>query len=91
MRKINIDAAKIESAISDFEQAVDFELVPVIARSSTPTLHVPFVISALLMVFVFFGFEAYYLASWHDWEASTIIHALATLFAVTLADRKSVV
>ena len=84
MGKIKIDAAKIEAAISDFEQSVDFELVPVIAKSSTPTLHVPFVISALLMVFVFFGFEAYYLASWHDWEASTIIHALATLFAITL-------
>ncbi|MCM2352002.1 MAG: hypothetical protein NDI63_00170 [Pseudobdellovibrio sp.] len=84
MGKIKIDAAKIESAIADFEQAVDFELVPVIAKSSTPTLHVPFVISALLMVFVFFGFEAYYLSQWHDWEASTIIHVLATLFAITL-------
>lgn len=85
MGKIKIDAAKIEAAISEFEAVVDFELVPVIAKSSTPTLHVPFVISSLLMVFVFFGFEAYYIASWHDWEASTIIHALATLFAVTLA------
>lgn len=84
MGKIKIDVAKIESAIADFEQEVDFELVPVIAKSSTPTLHVPFAISALLMFFVFFGFEAYYLAQWHDWEASTIIHALATLFAVTL-------
>ncbi|AZZ36192.1 hypothetical protein CIK05_05080 [Bdellovibrio sp. qaytius] len=85
MAKINIDAAKIEAAIADFEKAVDFELVPVIARSSTPTLHVPWVISSLLMIFVFFGFEAYYLSQWHDWEASTIIHALATLFAITLA------
>lgn len=56
MAKIKIDAVKIESAIADFEQVVDFELVPVIAKSSTPTLHVPFVISALLMVFVFFWF-----------------------------------
>ncbi len=84
MSKIKIDAAKIEAAIADFEQSVDFELVPVIAKSSTPTLHVPFVISSLLMIFVFFGFEAYYLAQWHDWEASTIIHWLATLFAITL-------
>lgn len=85
MGKIKIDAAKIEAAISDFESAVDFELVPVIAQSSTPTLHVPFAISALLMFFVFFGFEAYYLSQWHDWEASTIIHVLAILFAITLA------
>lgn len=85
MSKIKIDASLIEAAIADFEQAVDFELVPVIAKSSTPTLHVPFVISSLLMIFVFFGFEAYYLAQWHDWEASTIIHWLATLFAITLA------
>lgn len=85
MGKIKIDSAKIEAAIADFEKAVDFELVPVIAHSSTPTLHVPFVISSLLMIFVFFGFEAYYFSQWHDWEASTIIHWLATLFAITLA------
>lgn len=85
MSKIKIDTLKIEAAIADFEQSVDFELVPVIAKSSTPTLHVPFVISSLLMIFVFFGFEAYYLSQWLDWEASTIIHWLATLFAITLA------
>ena len=85
MSKIKIDAEKIEAAIADFEKSVDFELVPVIAKSSTPTLHVPFVISSLLMIFVFFGFEAYYLSQWLDWEASTIIHWLATLFAMTLA------
>lgn len=84
MGKLKIDATKIEAAIADFEKSVDFELVPVIAHSSTPTLHVPFVISALLMIFVFFGFEAYYFSQWHDWEASTIIHWLATLFAITL-------
>lgn len=85
MGKIKIDSAKIEAAIADFEKAVNFELVPVIAQSSTPTLHVPFVISSILMIFVFFGFEAYYVAQWHDWEASMIIHVLAILFSVTLA------
>lgn len=84
MGRIKIDAAKIEAAIADFEQAVDFELVPVIAKSSTPTLHVPWVISSLLMVLVFVGFEAYYVANWLDWEAQTIIHWLASLFALTL-------
>jgi putative membrane protein len=85
MGKIKIDSVKIEAAIADFEKAVNFELVPVIAQSSTPTLHVPFVISSLLMIFVFFGFEAYYLSQWHDWEASTIIHILGVLFGITLA------
>lgn len=84
MSKIKIDAAKIEAAIADFEQSVDFELVPVIAKSSTPTLHVPWVISSLLMIFVFVGFEAYYISQWHDWEAQTIIHWLASLFALTI-------
>lgn len=84
MAKIKIDAHKIEAAIADFEKSVDFELVPVIARSSTPTLHVPWVISFLLMIFVFAGFEFYYLSSWHEWEAQAVIHWLATLFAVTI-------
>lgn len=85
MGKIKINTLKIEQAIADFEQSVDFELVPVIAQSSTSTLHVPWVISTILMIFVFSGFEIYYLSQWHDWEASTIIHWLATLFAATVA------
>ena len=45
--KIKINSESIESAIADFENQVNFELVPVIAQSSSPVAHVRWVLFAL--------------------------------------------
>lgn len=46
----NIDTKRIEAAIADFEKEVDFELVPVIAQSSSYTEHIGWMISLILIL-----------------------------------------
>jgi putative membrane protein len=84
MKNIKINAEKIEAAIADFEKAVDFELVPVIAHSSTTTKHLKWLLSVIFMVVSLIGLETFLLTSWHNWDAQDVFKCVATLFIISI-------
>ncbi len=62
IKKIN--SAKIESAITDFENNVDFELVPVIAEKSSYVEHIGWMISLILIIFFIGTIDLFFQNSW---------------------------
>lgn len=82
MKKSKINSEKIEAAINDFEQAVDFELVPVIAKSSTPTIHVAWVLSTLFIFISLLIIQLVSLRQWQSWYPETTVEMLTSVFVV---------
>lgn len=69
LKKIKqIDQARIEAAIDDFEKEIDFEFIPVIAHQSSYVEHITWMITLILLV-IFIGlieilFQTYLSDSW---------------------------
>lgn len=63
-----IDQARVETAIENFEKEIDFEFIPVIAHRSSYVEHITVVLSLLILVFSIAGieilFETYLSDSW---------------------------
>ncbi len=76
-----IDNKKIELAIADFEDSVDFELVPVISERSSFIEHTSWVISLTLIVIVISGIDYWLQDSWIN---KTFIYIAAALVSVIL-------
>ena len=60
--KNKINTQKIEEAIADFESAVDFEFIPVIAKKSSYVEHIGWVLSLLFLI-LFMGITEYIFAT----------------------------
>lgn len=85
MRIQNIDSTLIEKAIEDFEQTVDFEFVPVIAKKSSYVEHISWVLSLLFLV-LFIGLVDFVFA-WHlhdSWTSRTPFYIAAPFVAFVL-------
>lgn len=76
-----IDDTKIENAIADFENAVDFELVPVISERSSYVEHITWILS-LVLTAVFISVLDYYLQN--SWSSRTLYYLIAVVIAVVL-------
>ncbi len=76
-----IDEAKIETAIADFENSVDFELVPVISERSSYIEHITWILS-LVLTAVFISILDYYLQN--SWSSRTVYYLAAVTIAVIL-------
>lgn len=83
MRIKNVDESKIEKAIDDFEQNVDCELIPVIAKHSSYMEHISWVISLILLL-VFIGLIDVSLQD--SWASKTIYYLIAPIAAVILGN-----
>ena len=64
MKIKEINATKIEQAITDFEKEVDFELVPVIAKKSSYVEHVGWMISLVLILLFLTSIDLFFQDSW---------------------------
>lgn len=53
-----IDQARVEAAIENFEKEIDFEFIPVISHQSSYVEHITVVLSLLVLVFLIGGIEA---------------------------------
>ena len=76
-----IDESKIENAIADFENAVDFELVPVICEKSSYVEHITWIL-ALILTAMFISILDYYLQN--SWSSRTLYYVIAIVIAVVL-------
>lgn len=82
---------KIEQAIADFENAVDFELVPVISERSSYVEHITWLL-ALVLAVVFITFIDYFLQN--SWTSKAGLYVAASLLAAVvgrLIDKSDVV
>jgi uncharacterized membrane protein len=68
MKIKQIDQARVEAAIENFEKEIDFEFIPVIAHRSSYVEHITVVLSLLFMVLLIGGievlFQTYLSDSW---------------------------
>lgn len=79
--KTHIDSEIISAAIEKFEKEIDFEFIPVIAKKSSSTAHVPWILS-LLFLLIFVGVIDYIL---QDSYASKIPYfVMAPLGSISL-------
>ncbi len=76
-----MDEKKIEQAITDFENSVDFELVPVISERSSYVEHITWMLSLVLAV-VFITVIDYFLQN--SWASKTGLYVAASVLAVVL-------
>ncbi len=77
--KKKINSRKIEEAITDFEQTVDFELVPVISEKSSFTEHVAWMISIILLLLFVATIDLFFQDSWDE---KTIYYMAAPFIAI---------
>lgn len=85
MKIQDINSAAIEKAIEDFENTVDFEFVPVIAKKSSYVEHISWVLSLLFLV-LFIGLIDYVFA-WHlhdSWMSRTPFYVASPFVAFIL-------
>lgn len=82
--KNKINAQKIESAIADFENNVDFEFIPVIAKKSSYVEHISWVLSLLFLI-LFMGITEYIFATYlHDSYMSPMPYYIGGPFLAVL-------
>ena len=81
MKIKEINAAKIEQAITDFEKEVDFELVPVISQKSSYVEHIGWMIS---LIFVILFLTTIDLLFQDSWASKTWYYVAAPFVAVIL-------
>ena len=84
-RKIKkIDSGRIENAIAEFEQKVDFEFIPVITKRSSYSEHVTWILSLLFLI-LFVGLVDYlFETKFHDSWMSKNPFYIATPFLAFL-------
>lgn len=83
--KNQIDDKKIEQAITDFESAVDFEFVPVIARKSSYVEHISWVLSLLFLIVFILLIDLIFLKFFSDsWISKDYFYLGAPILAITL-------
>lgn len=76
----DIDQSKIESAVADFENSVDCELMPVLADKSSYVEHISWVLSLLLLILQIGVIEWLFTSHWTDSWMSRWPFYLATPF-----------
>ncbi len=82
--KKKIKSHKIEEAIADFEQHVDFEFLPVIAKKSSYVEHIGWVLSLLFLI-LFIGMIDFTFATYlHDSYMSSMPYYIASPFLAVL-------
>ncbi len=87
MKRMKINSSNVEAAIADFESEVDFELVPVIAASSTSVLHVSWVLTVLLFLIFLSVLEFIYyfdMSIFNQVSHQTIILIIFGLVAISM-------
>jgi uncharacterized membrane protein len=80
-----IDSEKIETAINDFENHIDFEFVPVIAKKSSYVEHISWVLSLLFLI-LFIGIIDYIFVTHlpDTWMSKTPFYIAAPFVAFLL-------
>lgn len=84
MNHLNINSEKVEVAIADFESSVDFELVPVITQSSTPTAHVKWMLIVLMMLIAICKIEIIHVMHWYELTVADTIYYFGAAFIVSV-------
>lgn len=82
--KNRINAQKIEEAIADFENHIDFEFIPVIAKKSSYVEHISWVLSLLFLIFFMGLIDSIFATYLHDSYMSPLSFYIAAPFLAVL-------
>lgn len=89
------DLEQIEKEIENFENQVDFELIPVIADQSSYTEHVPWILSLIFILLsvtaLELGLDHFFYNSWYDQTLFYVCSIIISIGASNLLSRLQVI
>lgn len=93
--KHSIDPNQIEKAIADFEEQIDFEIVPVVTPKSSYVEHITWILSLLFLIFfmglIEFIFTTYFGDSWHNPFYFYLLAPFVSFLCGALLDKSDIV